>query len=171
MGDINDLKKGGIISYPIGELNPNFILIGLISGVGGALSIYGELYYGGVLFIPFIATFFHKVHMEVDIVNKRMRMVTKFIKWTTWGGWKKLPELKYISVFKTLVSRTYSGRYGNQATDSYNVIQINLITSKNKKIKLYQSVDEDEAFKIAKQCAQELGLDIWDATSKKAKWL
>lgn len=167
--DANDLDEKGIISYPAGELNPNIIFLGLILFGAGAILTFASIYIGALLFIPAIGAFLHKINLEVDFENKRMREATKLWK-MTWGEWEELPELEYLSVFKAKVSRTYNGRF-TSSKDNYEVIQVNVITAENKKIKLFQSQDVDKAYNVAKQYALMLGIDVWDATTKEGRWL
>ena len=56
------------------------------------------------------------------------------------GNWQPLPKLEYISVFRAIMVATATGYSGTSISKKFKVIQVNLIHSKNKKIKLMQTL-------------------------------
>jgi len=108
--------------------------------------------------------------IELDLTNKKYREVS-WIGSMGIGKWQNLPEAKYISVFKTLLSHSLEGRSGTTITQKNTVIQVNLIHGKNKRLKVYQTDDKEEAFEKAKIISEKLDLRILDATSRQRVWL
>lgn len=108
--------------------------------------------------------------IEVNFQERKFRMITAFGT-KGFGNWESLPELKCVSVFKTkLVSKTY-GRSNASLTSEQEVIQVNLATEDNKRIRLLETESIDEAFAFAKEVSGTINLRVWDATTKEAAWL
>lgn len=108
--------------------------------------------------------------IEVNFKERSYRLITA-IGPKGFGSWEPLPSIKCVSVFKTeLVSSTY-GRSNASITTKQTVIQVNLATEQNKRIRLFETEDRAEAFVVAKEVAQQLELNIWDATEREGKWL
>lgn len=108
--------------------------------------------------------------IEVNFQERSYRLITAFGP-QGFGSWEPLPPLKCVSVFKTqLVSSTY-GRSNASVTTREEVIQVNLATEQNKRIRLLETQNMDEAFAFAKEASQKLDLKVWDATSKEGQWL
>jgi hypothetical protein len=64
-----------------------------------------------------------------------------------------------------------TGKSGASVNSKQGVYQVNIITEKNLQLRVLETEDIDEAFQFAKDFAPNLDLKIWDATSKKGKWL
>lgn len=147
------MKVLGILAavFSIGGLafTPLFSVI-LAIGAGGLL-----IYQNGI---------------EVNFKERSYRMITAFGS-QAFGTWQPLPPLKCVSVFKTqLVSSTY-GRSNASITTREEVVQVNLATEQNQRIRLFETDNSEEAFTFAKDLAQKLDLNIWDATDKVGKWM
>jgi len=108
--------------------------------------------------------------IEVNFAERTYRMITAFGP-RGFGNWEPLPALKCVSVFKTqLVSSTY-GRTNASVTTREEVIQVNLATEQNQRIRLLETDNAEQAFAFAKEVSQKLNLQVWDATGKEGKWL
>ncbi len=108
--------------------------------------------------------------VEVNFKERTYRMITAFGP-QGFGAWEPLPTIKCVSIFKAnLVSSTY-GRSNASITTKQTVIQVNLATEKNKRIRLFETEKIEEAFIFAKAIGQKLELNIWDATKREGKWL
>ncbi len=108
--------------------------------------------------------------IEVNFSNRTYRTITTFGP-QAFGTWQPLPALTSVSVFRTqVVSRTY-GRSNASFTSRDEVIQVNLATAQNKRIRLLETEHMEKAFTFAKQVAQQLDLRLWDATSKEGQWV
>lgn len=142
----------------------------LLVAAGLFIGVVESIWIGAIILLIGMLVIVYQTGIEIDL-QKKMYRLTNNIGPVIFGEWVELPSLKYISVFKTNVSRAYYTRYGNSTTDSDTVIQVNLITSQNKKIKLFQTSNPSKAFEITKTHASKLGLDVWDATTKEGKWL
>lgn len=107
--------------------------------------------------------------IEVNLEDGKYRLINSFGPVGV-GDWDNLPPLKCVSVFKTnLVSNTYS-RTGMAVTNRESVIQVNLATESNQRIRLYDSDEIDDAFEFAIDLSKQLDLKIWDATTRDQKW-
>lgn len=107
--------------------------------------------------------------VELDYENKTYRRVKSFLGLTV-GKWQPLPEIEYVSVFKTTETTTVWAASAS-ANVSSSVVKINLFYNTNQKIEVYDSKNLDEAFSTAKQIASALEVDVLDATSRDTKWL
>lgn len=108
--------------------------------------------------------------IEVNFNDRKYRMITAFGP-QGFGEWEPLPPVKCVSIFKTqLVSSTY-GRSNASITTRQNVIQVNLATEQNKRIRLFETENMDEAFAFGQEVAQKLELKLWDATTKEGRWV
>jgi hypothetical protein len=108
--------------------------------------------------------------IQLDL-NERKYRKTRFIGDNGLSGWKDLPDVKYLSVFRAIITQTVRGRSGTGVTSKEKVVQINLIHGQQERLKVYQSEDIDEAFEKAKFIAEKLDLKIYDATTREAKWI
>jgi hypothetical protein len=132
----------------------------------------------GILFLPHIFGFvicglsfffIHTTGIEIDLENKKYRKVTAFFS-LIFGKWLDLPEIEYVSVFKTSETTTIRA-LSAEANVKNEVIKVNLFYNTNQKIEAYNTDDIDDAFKKAKQIAIVLDIDILDATERETKWL
>lgn len=145
-------------------------IMGIIAAV---FSIGGLAYspvFGVILAVGAIGLIAYQSGIEVNYKDRTYRMITAMGP-QAFGSWEPLPAIKCVSVFKTnLVSKTY-GRSNASITTNQTVIQVNLATEQNKRIRLFETEEMEEAFVFAKDLAQKLDLNIWDATAKEGKWL
>lgn len=106
---------------------------------------------------------------EFDFTDRKFRK-TKSILGFTIGKWQALPEIEYISVFKT--NETTTLRQTSAAANITNeVIKLNLFYNSNKRIEAYRTYNVQDAFKKAKEIASSLNVDILDATKRDSKWI
>lgn len=114
--------------------------------------------------------FAYQTGIEFNFAKRLYREINAFGP-QSFGEWKDLPPIEYISVFQVnLVSAVY-GRSGASVSTKKKVYQVNLITNKNRRLRLLETENIDEAFQFAKEYAAYLDLKIWDASTKEAKWL
>lgn len=115
-----------------------------------------------------ILTFYNGI--ELDFKNQTYRNINS-VGTMGFGEWIPFPDFQYVSVFAVnLVSSVY-GRSGASVTQKQGVFQVNLITKQNKRIRVLETENIEEAFQFAKEIAPKLNLKIWDATTKEANWL
>lgn len=106
---------------------------------------------------------------EFDFIDRKYRK-TKSILGFTIGKWQALPEIEYISVFKTNETTTLR-QTSAEANIKTEVIKLNLFHNSNKRIEAYRTYDKEDAFKKAKEIASLLNVDILDATERDSKWI
>lgn len=112
----------------------------------------------------------YKRGIEVNFNTKQYRYFTTFGPQVL-GAWVPLPDLKYLSVFKTqLVGKIY-GRSGTAVSQQVALTEVNLVAQNNKIITVYVANTTEEAFEQAQHIAQQLGLRIWDATTREGKFV
>jgi hypothetical protein len=51
------------------------------------------------------------------------------------------------------------------------VVQVNLITERNQKIKILEVESKEPAFLLAKAVARKLDVNVWDATEREGNWV
>lgn len=122
------------------------------------------------LVIVAIALFIYEEGIEVDFKVHTYRLITAIGPLAV-GKWQAFPSLKSISVFKANIVSSVTSRGGTTLTERDSVIQVNLITQQNKRIKLLETKDAAEAFAFAQKVAPEFNLAVWDATEREGKWL
>lgn len=116
-----------------------------------------------------IGLFSFRSGIEVNIPERKYRMVN-MLGPQVFGTWEDLPELDYISLFKTNITFSASSLTTATISQTDTYIQVNLITEKKKKIKVYEGKDFNEALARAKQFSKDFQLDIWNATVRPADW-
>lgn len=106
---------------------------------------------------------------QIDLASKRYREIRSFMG-VTIGKWKDLPNVEYVSVFKTKENKRVQGM-GASSNFSNQVYKLNLFYNRNRKIEAYITDDINDAFDNAKYLAQVLNIKILDATQRESKWL
>lgn len=106
---------------------------------------------------------------EIDLASKKYREIYSVLGINV-GKWKSLPNIEYISVFRTHENKRVqaiaaSSNFSNQ------VYLLNLFYNRNQKIEAYRTDDLNDAFENAKYLSQVLNIDILDATERESKWL
>ena len=123
----------------------------------------------GSIFMAFGILMLNKEGSEIDLSHKTYRNIDSLFG-IRFGTWKPLPEIEYISVFKTKESQRINV-ISVSATVTSDIILLNLFYSGNKKITAYKTIDKDDAFKVAKHLSLALDAAILDATDREKKWL
>lgn len=145
-------------------------VLGTIVAVIAILKIFGEPLIGLLFGIGAGGIFVYESGIEIDFKNNKYRLINSF-GLLSFGEWITLPPIEYVSVFSVnLVSAAY-GRSGAKVTQKQNVIQVNLITPQNKRLRILETKEIEQAFKFAKEIADSLDLNIYDATNKEGKWI
>jgi hypothetical protein len=116
-----------------------------------------------------IGVFAYQSGIQINLKERKYRMVSIFGS-QMFGKWEELPELDYVSLFKTNITFSTSSLTTASISQTDTYIQVNLITTKKKKIKAFESKVADEALAKAKQLSKELDLEIWNATINPADW-
>jgi len=107
---------------------------------------------------------------EIDIFNKKYRNLYSVLG-LNFGTWKDLPSIDYISIFKNAI-KTKVWVSSASSIISEEIITINLFYDRNKKIKAFETYNQDEAFAIAKELANALKTNILNATERgNSRWL
>ncbi|MBC8755603.1 hypothetical protein H2O64_13075 [Kordia sp. YSTF-M3] len=135
--------------------------------MGIAWIVTGSLF--GMIFCGMSIFFFNKDGSEIDLEIRKYRTFTEVFGFR-FGSWDDLPEIEYVSVFSTteaVAVRVLSA----EAIVKNDIIVLNLFYNGNHRIKAYSTADKEDAFKIAKQIAGILKIDILDATEAESKWI
>lgn len=152
--------------YKIKNLAWQYVL-GAFALIVGLISIFSDIKGLVPLFIGSYLLIEHGVEINLD--NKTYRTFKSFFG-LTFGKWQPLPDIEYVSVFKTTEVTTVWARSAS-ANISSSVVKVNLFYNTNQKIEAYVTDDVDDAFEVAKQIATALSIDVLDATSRDTKWL
>jgi hypothetical protein len=138
-----------------------FFLVGVIAILTGNLL--------GIIFCVVSILFFIKSGTELALHTRQYRTFSELFGFR-FGPWKALPEIDYVSVFKA--TETIIVRDLVKDTKLKNdVIVLNLFYNGNHRIKAYTTISKEDAFKVAKQIAEILKIDILDATEVESKWI
>ena len=100
--------------------------------------------------------------VEVDLNGKRYRKIYSIFA-LSFGSWKRLPKLEYLSVFKTK-KKTRARVIAAESHLSSIVFKLNLFYNRNKHIEAYVTDDKEDAMSVAKHIATVLELEVHDAT-------
>ncbi len=141
--------------------------LGIIAFIVGCISLFAD--FKGFLLIGMGVFLLLVEGSEFDFQNKLYRQ-TKSILNFSFGKWQDIPEIEYVSVFRTNETTTLRSRTA-EANVNKEVIKLNLFYDTNKKIEAYHTYDLDDAFAKAKELASLLNVDILDATQRESKWL
>ncbi len=135
--------------------------------MGIAWLVTGNLF--GMIFCGMSIFFFNRDGSEIELDIKRYRTFVELFGFR-FGKWEDLPEIEYISVFSTTESAKVRA-LSAEATVKNDIIVLNLFYNGNHRIKAYATTDKEDAFKMAKQIAEILKIDILDATEAESKWI
>ncbi len=148
---------------PVMKLIFGFALFGI--GIHGAL--FNNIF---ILVISGIGVFLLlQQGSEIDLTSKKYRKIYSVLG-IHFGRWKPLPELEYVSVFKTKENKRVQS-LGASANMSNEIYKLNLFYNRNRKIQAYKTAGLDDAFNVARQISEILNIDILDATERTSKWL
>ncbi|MFK7832926.1 MAG: hypothetical protein AB8B52_06600 [Winogradskyella sp.] len=142
-------------------------VLGIFAVVAGFISLFSDikglvpLFIGGYLLI--------QNGVEVNFSNNTYRSI-KSIFGLKLGKWEALPDIDYISVFKTTEVTTVWARTAS-ANISKGVFKVNLFYNTNQKIEAYITEDMTDAFEKATLMSSKLHIDILDATTRDPNWL
>ena len=143
------------------------LILGTLALIVGVISLFssfkGFILIGMGIFLILIEG------SEFDFKNQKYREI-KSVLGISFGKWKSIPNIEYISVFRTNETTTLRSRTA-EANVSNEIIKLNLFYNTNQKIEAYNTYDIDDAFKKAKEIASLLNVDILDATERESKWL
>ncbi|WP_411893813.1 hypothetical protein [Winogradskyella sp. A2] len=143
------------------------IILGSLALVLGVISLFSS--FKGFLLIGMGVFILLTEGSEFDF-KKGLYRKTKSILGVSLGSWKPIPEIEYVSVFKTNENTTLRSRTA-EANVSKEIIRLNLFYDTNKKIEAYSTYVKEDAFKKAHEIANFLNIGILDATERESKWL
>ena len=109
-----------------------------------------------LLSVIFPFAFFYSLHLTYyfDIDKKQFKEEFKIV-FYTFGKWKPMPELEYVSIF-----------YNRK------VFEVNLWYKRNKHFKLYNFYLKKDAIETGRKIAIELNVSLLDSTEKgNSKWI
>lgn len=146
------------------------IVIGIVLLLG---SIYGLLFISILNAIVLLLLSFIILRSdgsEIDLESKTYRKTISFLGIKI-GKWNPLPNVDYISVFATNENITVRA-LSAETTNAFPIIHLNLFYDNNKKITVYETKNQEDAFDVASHIADALLIDLLDATEKgDFKWV
>ncbi len=152
-------------SQPVSKVKMLFAIVLVL------LSVY--LFFEGTLFGIVLLGAALKLSLqegiELKLDDKKYRKIYSVLD-INLGVWKPLPEIEYVSVFKT-IKKSRARVIAAEANLGFQVYKVNLFYKKNKHLETFVAEDIDDAFKVAKQIALALDIDVLDATEVEKKWL
>jgi len=143
------------------------LILGVLALIVGIISIFTTL--KGFVIIG-IGVFFLLVEgSEFNFTDRSYRQIKSFLG-LNFSKWRPLPNIEYVSVFKTTETTTIRERSA-EANVTNDIIKLHLFYNTNQKIEAYVTYDIDDAFTKAQELASILNVDILDATERESKWL
>lgn len=143
------------------------LIIGLVALVVGVISLFSS--YKGFVLIGMGIFFLLVEGSEFDFKHKKYRVI-KSVLGVSFGQWKPIPNIDYISVFKTNETTTLR-QTSAEANVTTEIIKLNLFYNNNQRIEAYNTYNKEDAFVKAKEFAKLLNIDILDATGRESKWI
>ncbi|RNC88368.1 MAG: hypothetical protein ED556_04055 [Winogradskyella sp.] len=142
-------------------------ILGTISLALGIYTLFSS--YSAFILIGFGIYLLLVEGSEFDFKNRKYRKIRSILGIDI-GKWEALPDIEYISVFKTNEVTTLRARSA-EAKVKNEIFKLNLFYNRNKRIEAYRTYNIDDAFKKAKEIASLLNVDILDATERESKWI
>ncbi|MHA7841804.1 MAG: hypothetical protein ACX93I_00700 [Winogradskyella sp.] len=107
---------------------------------------------------------------EIDLESKTYRKTISVLGIKI-GKWQPLPKTDYISVFATNENITVRA-LSAETSNTFPMVHLNLFYDHNRKITVYETKDQKDAFDVASHIADALLIDLLDATEKgNFKWV
>lgn len=124
---------------------------------------------GSILLLAFGLGALQQDGLDINLLDKQYRTTYGFLN-IQFGTWKPLPEIEYVSVFKTAEkTRVWISSASTLTKDI--VYVVNLFYNRNKRLEAYRTYDKKDAFDTALHFADALYLDILDATVSNSDWV
>jgi len=124
---------------------------------------------GSILLLAFGLGALQQDGLDINLLDKQYRTTYGFLN-IRFGSWKPLPEIEYVSVFKTAEkTRVWISSASTLTKDV--VYVVNLFYNRNKRLEAYRTYDKKDAFDTALHFADALYLDILDATISDSEWI
>ena len=126
--------------------------------------------YYALVIISFSVLLLQTEGCQINLKTKTYRN-TYSILGLNFGAWEPLPNPEYVTVFATdQITEVWVSTASTTVTED--VYEINIFGENNKKIKASVSYDKKEAFNIALLFADNLKINMLDATvSQDFKWI
>ena len=100
--------------------------------------------------------------IEIDLSEMKYRRLYSLLQ-IRFGVWKPLPDIEYVSVFKT-TKKTRSRVITAESHNVFVVYKVNLFYDRNKHIEAFVGAQKQEAFKVGNHIATLLTVEVHDAT-------
>lgn len=145
---------------PISPIKVFFSIVVALFGV--YLLTQGTMF--GLIILGVSARLALREGAEVEVFENRYRNL--YSVWgVTVGNWKPLPDIEYVSVFKTV--KNYRARVITaEANMGKTVFRINLFYQTNKHITVYETDTKEDAMHKANGLAKALEIEVYDATTE-----
>lgn len=138
------------------------IFFSVILGLSIYLILFEGLFYGLVL-LGIALNFLIQKGVELDLLHLKYRELTSWYG-IKFGKWKALPNIEYVSVFKTKKTSRFRAGGGNATYASAVVYKLNLFYKRNKHITLLSTENKDSAIEIGDNISKILDVRLNNAT-------
>ncbi len=158
-----------------GNKNVPIQVIYIFGGIGllaFASSYFLQSLSGLILFLSYPILFFLiKQHLQIDFATKMCRLGIDFMGFT-FGKWKPLPTIEYISVFRKQYRNNSFEDSGELHWDeTFEKVEVNLILNRRETLNVWVGDDKLKAIEAAKFIGKKLNLRVLDATQREFIWL
>lgn len=100
--------------------------------------------------------------IEINLEAMKYRKLYSILQ-IPFGTWKPIPEIEYVSVFKT-TKRSRSRVITAESNNVFEVFKVNLFYDRNKHIEAFVGEKKEDAFKVGNHIATLLDVEVHDAT-------
>lgn len=138
------------------------IFFSLILGLALFIIISGGLIQGFIL-LGIALYFLMQGGVELNLLDMKYKELTSWYG-IRFGKWKSLPDIEYVSVFKTTKTKRFRAAGGNAAHSSSVIFKINLFYGRNRHITLLSTENKKKALEIGDNISKVLSVRLNDAT-------
>ena len=126
-------------------------------------------YWLSILLLAFALGALQQTGITIDFDTNRYKSTFGFLS-LKFGRWKELPDIEYVSLFKTSEKTRVWVSAASTLTKN-TVYIVNLFYDRNKRLEGYRSYDKNEGLRTALLFADALQTDLLDATINPSEWL
>ena len=157
------MEKNFIFIEDISIYKKVFLSILLVFSI--YLILFGGLFYSLILF-GIALRFLMQEGVELNLLDMKYRELSSWYG-LKFGKWKPLPNIEYISIFKTKKGSRLRAGGGNATHFSAEIFKLNLFYNKNKHLTLLESEDKNKVLEIGDNISKILNIKFHNAIKKK----
>lgn len=145
------------------------IFLGYFAILFGVYSLFNHDLKGVIFIIGGISFSFTTINIAIDFDNLLYKEHINILG-LPFGKWRELPPYKYITAYKETLSQTM-GVQSISRMQSNTKICLDIVFSKDEKLRLGIFDEKEEALKVGAILAKNLNTKLVDYTNKTPRWM